>query len=91
MAKAKTYYLGTLKSGAIIARASNQTDYTHAATTLADHYKTPGQVVPMSDASFSRSAHGAAKAASRWNGGTTEVVELRKVDGAEYRRVTGKS
>ncbi|AYD87696.1 hypothetical protein W2_gp045c [Caulobacter phage W2] len=87
---AKTYYLGTCKGGAIIARASTRTDYTHAATGLDDVHKAAGKVIDMSDASFSTSPHGAVKAATRWSAGTTEVVELRKVDAAEYRRVTGK-
>lgn len=87
---AKTFYLGTTKSGAILARASTQSDYTHAATMHADHYA--GKLVPMSDASFSRSAHGAIKAATRYcrDGQTAEAVELRQVDVAEYHRVTGK-
>ncbi|WCS66530.1 hypothetical protein TMCBR2_gp045c [Caulobacter phage TMCBR2] len=87
---AKTYYIGELKSGAIIARASTRSDYTHAATSFANLYQTEGQVVPMSDASFSRSASGAVAAAARYNGCVMETVEVRKVDAAEYRRITGK-
>jgi hypothetical protein len=85
---AKTYYLGTTKSGAHVGRASGQPyGYTHAAT-FATHEA--GKVVPTSDATFSTNATGAVR---NWgsNRGACEVVALAVVDAKTYNAAMGKA
>lgn len=87
----KTYYIGRTKADAIVARASgNDYGYTHAAVIGPKAFQA-GQVVPLSAASFSTSAGGALRNASRCSNGEVEVVAVEKVDRARYVSLTGKS
>lgn len=76
-----TYYLGNASDGRLIARKSTRSDFTHAAIGSGNN----GGRLP----SFSTSPAGAMKAAeSNYLPAPIEVVEVRKVDAAEYRIAT---
>lgn len=89
---AKTYYIGFTKNRAVVARASGQDyGYTHAAVRGPSKFPR-GSVVPLSDASFSTSAAGAIRNATRYSqSAAAEAVELQKVDRETYVNLTGKS
>lgn len=75
------HYIGTTKAGAIVSRKSTNPDFTHAAART--DFKTGDKPLP----SFSTSAAGAVRNfnTSHRTGTPCEVVEVRKVDAAEYR------
>ncbi len=86
----KTHLIGYTKSGAIVARASaSDKGYTHAAVGQPEKFAA-GAIIPTSCASFSTSADGARRNVGRYYP-NPEIVAVSKVDGAEYRRITGKS
>ena len=73
-----TYYLGQTSDGRIVSRKSTRSDFTHAAMATGSTWGLP---------SFSTSAQGAARNfdGSHREGTPREIVELRKVDGKEFR------
>lgn len=78
------HYLGTTKAGAIVSRKSTNPGFTHAAVPIGwtrDTGRLPN---------FGTSAAGAARNYGTGHGrtGECEVVEVRKVDAAEYRKAT---
>lgn len=81
-----TYYLGTTKTGHVVARSSTRGDFTHAAVTTAP--KAAGKVIRAGQSTWSTSAAGAASnARSTWRLGTEiEIVPVRIVTGTEYRQ-----
>lgn len=75
-----TYYLGKTSDGRLVSRKSTRSDFTHAAII------TPARAT-MTLPNFSTSREGAIRNfESYWgNRAKCEVVDLRVVDGKEYR------
>jgi hypothetical protein len=90
----KTFYLGTLKSGAVVVRQSlRDYGYTHAGVRGGADFAA-GQVVPLYHCSFSRTAAGARKnAEGQYRNGqaSIEVVAVNVVDSATFRAATKKA
>lgn len=79
-----TYYLGTTKSGAILARSSTRPDFAYAA--CGTDYK-PGEVIRAGQSSWSGTADAARANFTNGyrHGGDCEIVKVRRVTGAEFR------
>lgn len=76
-----TFYLGAAKDGRVISRKSTNPNFTHAAIGSGDN----GGRLP----SFSTSAAGALRnAESNYLPAPIEVVEVRKVEAADFRVAT---
>lgn len=78
------HYLGTTASGEVVSRKSTNPGFTHAA--VAPGWTAASGRLP----NFGTSADGAARNFSTSRRGECEVVAVRKVDAAEYRKATGK-